>query len=99
LFIRTRFWYSSDQRENYMASAGKIRDDIDNAIKASGEVKEGNYITVSVEKKGVLGFGGQTIVLSGRVTGEKVMEAVTKIAAEHAGGLEVANKLRIGKVS
>jgi osmotically-inducible protein OsmY len=82
-----------------MASAAKVRDAIDNALKASEEIKEGNYITVSVEKKGVLGFGGQTVVLSGRVTSEKVMEAAARIAEEHAQGLEVANKLRIGKVS
>jgi osmotically-inducible protein OsmY len=80
-----------------MASAAKVRDAIDNAIKASDEVREGNYITVSVEKKGL--FGGQSIVLSGRVTSEKVKEAVGRIASEHAAGVTVEDKLRIGKVS
>ena len=82
-----------------MASAAKVRDAIDNAIKASDQVKEGNYITVSVEKKGMLGLGGQRIVLSGRATSDKVIEAVTKIADEHAAGLEVVNNLRLGKAS
>lgn len=82
-----------------MASAAKVRDTIDNAIKASAEIKEGNYITVSVEKKGMLGLGGQSIVLSGRVTSEKVMEVANRIAEENASGVGIVNKLRVGKAS
>jgi len=79
------------------ASAQKVRDAIDNAIKDSSEIKPGNYITPKVEKQGL--FGKPFIVLTGRCTSEKDKAKVEEIALSVAGDVKVENKLRVSTVS
>lgn len=75
------------------ASANKVRDLIDEAIKASSEVKEGNYVTVKVEKSGL--FGKAHITLTGRTTSEVVKAKVNEIAVANAAGVDVRNEMRV----
>lgn len=79
------------------ASAAKVRDLIDEALKASSDIKEGNYVTVKVEKSGL--FGKAHIALTGRTTSEAVKAKVYEIAEANAGGVEVQNQLRISTTS
>ncbi|NBF41910.1 MAG: hypothetical protein GVY14_15985 [Spirochaetes bacterium] len=80
-----------------MAAGDKIKDKVYWAIKNSSELKPGNYVTVSVEKKGL--FGKPKIVLSGRTPSETEQEKVINVAKEAAGDLEVESRLGITKVS
>ncbi len=81
-----------------MASAAqKVRDAIDNAIKASDEIKPGNYITVKVEKQGL--FGKPFIQLTGRCTSEKDKAKVEEIAQANAGDVKVESSLRVSTVA
>jgi len=79
------------------ASAQKVRDAIDNAIKDSSEIKPGNYITPKVEKQGL--FGKPFIVLTGRCTSEKDKAMVVMTDLSDAGDVKVENKLRVSTVS
>jgi hypothetical protein len=79
------------------ASAKKVRDDIDNAIKGSDQVKPGNYVTVKVEKPGL--FGKPFIQLSGRCTSEKDKATVEAIANENAAGIKIESTLRVSTIS
>ena len=79
------------------ASAQKVRDAIDNAIKNSDEIKPGNYVTVKVEKQGL--FGKPFIVLTGRCTSEKDKSKIEEVAAGVAGDVKVENKLRVSTVA
>ena len=79
------------------ASASKVRDLIDEAIKASNEIKEGNYVTVKVEKTGL--FGKSHISLTGRTTSEAMKEKINEIATANAAGVEVQNQLRVSTTS
>jgi osmotically-inducible protein OsmY len=79
------------------ASAKKVRDDIDNAIKNSDEVKPGNYITVKVEKSGM--FGKPFIQLTGRCTSEKDKNKIEEIARANASDVKVESSLRVSTVS
>jgi hypothetical protein len=76
-------------------SAQKIAEGIDRAIKSSGDVKPGNYVTVKVEKSGL--FGKSTIVLTGRTTSEKDKAAIEGIADSNAGGLVIESRLRVSE--
>ncbi|MFO7782044.1 MAG: hypothetical protein R6W94_10510 [Spirochaetia bacterium] len=80
-----------------MAAGDKIKDKVYWAIKNSSELKPGNYVTVSVEKKGL--FGKPKIVLSGRTPSETEQEKVINVAKEAAGDFEVESRLGITKVS
>lgn len=80
-------------------SAQKVKDKVYGAIKSSTEIKEGNYVTVSVEKSGFLFFGSSKLVLTGRTTSEKDKEKIESIAKEAAGDVEVESRLRVGKTS
>ena len=79
------------------ASASKVRDTIDQAIKTSSEIKEGNYVTVKVEKSGL--FGKAYIALTGRTTSEAMKQKIQEIAEANAGGVEVKNQLRVSTVA
>lgn len=79
------------------ASAKKVRDDIDNAIKNSDEVKPGNYVTVKVEKSGM--FGKPFIQLTGRCTSEKDKSKIEEIAQANASDVKVESSLRVSTVS
>lgn len=79
------------------ASAQKVRDKIDQALKASDEIGAGNYVTVKVEKSGLFGKGN--IVLTGRTTSEAMKEKIQKIAESAAEGVEVQNQLRVSTTS
>lgn len=79
------------------ASAQKVRDAVDNAIKGSSEIKPGNYITVKVEKKGLFGKGA--IVLTGRCTSEKDKAKIEEVAQAAAGDVSVESRLRVSTVS
>ena len=79
------------------ASPKKVRDVIDNAIKASAEIKEGNYVTVKVEKDGL--FGKPYISLTGRSTSEAMREKIEAIATSNASGIDVKNQLRVSTTS
>jgi hypothetical protein len=78
-------------------SAPKARDAIENAIRNSDEIKEGNYVTVKVEKQGI--FGKPFIAITGRVTSEKVKAKVDEIAEGAAGGVKCENRLRVSTLS
>jgi hypothetical protein len=80
-----------------MAAADKIKDKVYWAIKNSDQLKPGNYVSVSVEKKGL--FGKPRIILSGRTPSESEQEKVMAVAREAAGDLEVESRLGITKVS
>ena len=80
-----------------MAAGDKIKDKVYWAIKNSSDLKPGNYVTVSVEKKGM--FGKPKIVLSGRTPSESEQEKVLNVAKGAAGDLEVESRLGITKVS
>jgi osmotically-inducible protein OsmY len=75
------------------ASAQKVRDVIDNALKMSDEIGPGNYITPKVEKQGL--FGKPFIQLTGRVTSEKMKAKAEEIAKANASGVTVENTLRV----
>lgn len=75
----------------------KVRDDIDNAIKNSTEIKPGNYITVKVEKQGL--FSKPFIVLTGRCTSEKDKTKVEEVAQAAAGDTKLESKLRVSTVA
>jgi osmotically-inducible protein OsmY len=79
------------------ASAKKVRDDIDNAIKNSDEVKPGNYVTVKVEKQGM--FGKPFIQLTGRCTSEKDKTKIEEIARANASDVKLESSLRVSTVS
>lgn len=79
------------------ANIKKVRDDVDNAIKGSDQVKPGNYVTVKIEKQGM--FGKPFIQLSGRCTSEKDKATIEAIANENASGVAVESTLRISTVS
>jgi osmotically-inducible protein OsmY len=79
------------------ASAQKVRDAIDNAVKASTEIKPGNYVTVKVEKKGLFGKGA--VVLTGRCTSEKDKAKIEEVAKSVAGDVSVESRLRVSTVS
>jgi osmotically-inducible protein OsmY len=74
-------------------SAQKTADTIDRAIKASDEVKPGNYVMVKVEKAGL--FGKATIVLTGRTTSERDKATIERIATSMAGTIPVESRLRV----
>ena len=79
------------------ASAQKVRDAIDNALKASDEIKPGNYITVKVDKKGL--FGKPFIMLTGRCTSDKDKAKILEIAGANSGGVPIENTLRVSTIS
>lgn len=81
------------------ANPKKVRDAIDQAIRSSNEIREGNYISVSVEKTGFLFFGSTKIVLTGRAKSEKDKAKVEEIANQNASGVEVESRLRISQTS
>jgi TATA-box binding protein (TBP) (component of TFIID and TFIIIB) len=80
-------------------SAQKVKDKVYWAIKNSNEIKEGNYVSVAVEKSGFLFFGSSKLVLTGRTTSEKDKEKIESIARENAGEVEIESRLRVGKTS
>ena len=79
------------------ASAQKVRDRIDEALKASSEIKEGNYVTVKVEKAGL--FGKAHIVLTGRTTSGAMKTKINEIAASVAEGIEITDQLRVSSTA
>jgi TATA-box binding protein (TBP) (component of TFIID and TFIIIB) len=81
------------------ANAEKVKMKIDNAIKNSDQVKEGNYISVKVLKTGFLFFGSKKIQLTGRATSEKMKEVIEGIAKEHVGDLEMVSEIRVSSTS
>ena len=81
------------------ASAQKAKDKVYWAIKNSTELKEGNYVSVAIEKTGFLFFGSSKLVLTGRTTSEKDKEKIESIAKQEAGDVEVESRLRVGKTS
>lgn len=78
-----------------MASAQKARDAVDNAIKASDEIRPGNYINVAVEKTGL--FGKPFLVLTGRCTSDKDKAKVEEVATAAAGEIKVESRLRVSQ--
>lgn len=80
-------------------SPNKAKDKVYWAIKNATEIKEGNYVSVSVEKSGFLFFGSSKLVLTGRTTSEKDKETIEGIAKREAGDVEVESRLRVGKTS
>ncbi len=79
-------------------SATKARDMIEQAIRGSETVGEGNYVTVKVEKSGFLFFGSTKIVLTGRTKSDKDKVAIEELAKANSGGAEVESRLRVSKV-
>lgn len=79
-------------------SASKARDHIEQAIRSSESVGEGNYVTVKVEKSGFLFFGSSKVILTGRTKSEKDKAAIEELAQQNAGGAEVESRLRVSKV-
>ncbi|TFH04314.1 MAG: hypothetical protein E4H09_03795 [Spirochaetales bacterium] len=79
------------------ASPQKVCDAIDNALKASNEIKPGNYVTVKLEKKGL--FSKPLIVLTGRCTSDKDKAIIERVAGEAAGEMVVENRLRVSTTS
>ena len=71
-------------------SAQKARDQVDNAIKNSDEIKPGNYITVKVEKAGI--FGKPSIVLTGRCTSEKDKAKIEEVAQGAVGDVNLERR-------
>jgi osmotically-inducible protein OsmY len=87
-----------DTTGEYMAaSAQKVRDRIDAALKASSKIKEGNYVTVKTEKAGL--FGKTHIALTGRTISESMKATIGEIAESAAEGLAVENQLRVSTTS
>ncbi|MFO8065372.1 MAG: BON domain-containing protein [Spirochaetota bacterium] len=80
-----------------MASGDKIKDKVYWAIKNSDQLKPGNYVSVSLDKKGL--FGKPKIVLTGRSPSESEQEKVMSIAREAAGDYELVNRMGITKSS
>lgn len=74
-------------------AADKARDAIDQAIKASKDVREGNYVTVVVEKAGL--FAKPHIALTGRALSEAIRTKIQEIAEANADGVEVQNRIQI----
>jgi TATA-box binding protein (TBP) (component of TFIID and TFIIIB) len=81
------------------AKPSKVRDAIDQAIRSSNEVREGNYVSVGVEKTGFLFFGSSKIVLTGRTKSEKDKAKVEEIANQNSSGVEVESRLRVSQTS
>jgi osmotically-inducible protein OsmY len=75
------------------ASAQKVRDKIEEALRASTEIKEGNYVTVKVEKAGL--FGKAHIALAGRTTSEATKTKIIEIASSISEGIEIQDQLRV----
>ena len=75
------------------ASPQKVCDAIDSALKASTEIKPGNYVTVKIEKKGL--FAKPIIVLTGRCTSEKDKAIIEGVATGAAGEIGFDNRLRV----
>jgi hypothetical protein len=74
-------------------AADKARDAIDQAIRASKDVREGNYVTVVVEKAGL--FAKPHIALTGRALKEEIKAKIQEIAEAHADGFEIQNRIQI----
>jgi len=81
------------------ANPKKVRDAIEQAIRSSSEIREGNYVTVSVEKTGFLMFGSSKIVLTGRSRSEKDKIKIDEIAGQNAEGMEIDSRLKISTTS
>ena len=69
-------------------SAAKVRDAIDQAITTSDEIKEGNYVTVKVEKSGLL--AKPHISLTGRTTSEAMKQKMRKDDSVYLIGEDIA---------
>jgi hypothetical protein len=80
-------------------SPNKLKETLENAIRSSSEVGAGNYVSVSVKKKGFLGTGGLEVTLTGRCKSEKTKDAVEGIVKEHAPEVSLVDNLRIGGTS
>ena len=77
----------------------KRQDQIYQAIKNSSELKEGNYISVTIKGTGFLGLGKQQVELRGRAASEKDKAKIEEIARENAGSLEIINMIRLDKTT
>ena len=80
-------------------SPNKLKETLENAIRASSEIGAGNYVSVSVKKKGFLGSGGLEVTLTGRCKSEKTKDAVEAIIKEHAPDAALVDSLRVGGTS
>ncbi len=78
-------------------SSDRLKTKIYDAIKASSEIKPGNYISVNVKTGGLFGFGKRVIELTGRANSDKDKEAIEKIARDLAEGAEVVSTVRTGR--
>ena len=79
------------------SNAEKIKTRIQDAIKASPDVKAGNYISVSAKRVGLPIFGTYHIEVSGRVASDKDKAKIEEIAKSLAEGLEVVSYVRTGR--
>ena len=77
----------------------KRQNQIYQAIKNSSELKEGNYISVTIKGTGFLGLGKQQVELRGRAASEKDKAKIEEIARENAGSLEIINMIRLDKTT
>ncbi len=77
-------------------SAERLKTKIYEAIKASSEIKPGNYISVNVKSVGFL-FGKRVIELTGRANSDKDKEVIERIARELSEGAEVVSTVRTGR--
>ena len=77
----------------------KRQNQIYQAIKSSSELKEGNYISVTIKGTGFLGLGKQQVELRGRAASEKDKAKIEEIARENAGALEIVNMIRLDKTT
>ena len=77
----------------------KRQNQIYQAIKNSSELKEGNYISVTIKGTGFLGLGKQQVELRGRAASEKDKAKIEDIARENAGVLEIVNMIRLDKTT
>ena len=75
----------------------KIRAKVYDAIKNSPDVREGNYVNVTLKKTGFLGMGKAQLELTGRAASEKDKAKIEEIAKGAASGLEVVSTIRIGR--
>jgi hypothetical protein len=84
-------------RQEERAMSEKIRAKVYDAIQNSPDVKEGNYVNVTLRKTGFLGFGKAQLELSGRAASEKDKTRIEEIAKGASEGLEVISNIRLGR--
>lgn len=75
----------------------KIKTKIQDALKASADVKAGNYISVTAKRDGLPIVGKYRIELTGRSASDKDKAKIEEIAKSLAEGLEVVSYIRTGR--